>query len=92
MFLAGPLALELSDIGVRVNTVWRGSTMFEGGGWAIVKDGDPEAYARFIDRELPLGRPEEIADVTVFLTLDRASWVNGASIPVDGAQGSPDAF
>ena len=95
MFLAGSFAWELAEIGVRVNTVCPGSTIFEGGGWERFKNEDPAGYAQFADREFPskrLGSPEEIADVTVFLASDRASWVNGASIPVDGAQGRPNAF
>jgi 3-oxoacyl-[acyl-carrier protein] reductase len=95
IFLAGSLAWELADINVRVNTVCPGSTVFEGGGWDRFRAGNPEDYARFEDREFPskrLGSPEEIADVTVFLASDRASWVNGVAIPVDGAQGRPNAF
>lgn len=34
-----------------------------------------------------MGRPEEYADVIAFLASDRASYVNGALIPIDG--GSP---
>jgi len=33
-----------------------------------------------------LGRPEEVADVVAFLLSERASWINGANVPVDGAQ------
>jgi 3-oxoacyl-[acyl-carrier protein] reductase len=95
MFLAGSLAWELAEINVRVNTVCPGSTVFDGGGWDRMRTDDPEAYATFAEREFPskrLGSPGEIADVAVFLASDRASWVNGASIPVDGAQGRPNAF
>jgi len=49
----------------------------------------------FVDREFPAGRlgtPEEVADVVAFLVSERANWINGAMIPVDGAQGRPTAF
>jgi NAD(P)-dependent dehydrogenase (short-subunit alcohol dehydrogenase family) len=31
-----------------------------------------------------IGQPREIAEMVVFLLSDRASYVNGAAIPVDG--------
>jgi 3-oxoacyl-[acyl-carrier protein] reductase len=31
-----------------------------------------------------IGRPEDVADVIVFLASDKARWITGASIPVDG--------
>ena len=37
-----------------------------------------------------LGTPEEVADVVAFLVSERANWINGAMIPVDGAQGPAD--
>ena len=43
-------------------------------------------------REFPLGRPgtpKEIADVAAFLLSERASWVSGANVVVDGAQNQP---
>ena len=94
-FLAGALALELAASGVRVNSVAPGSILFPGGGWEDFKEEQPEEFARFEARELPagrLGRPEEVADVVAFLVSERATWVNGAMIPVDGAQGRPAAF
>ena len=41
------------------------------------------------ERSIPLGRictPEEVADVVVFVASERASFMNGALITVDGGQ------
>ena len=38
-----------------------------------------------------LGSLPEVADVVTFLLSDRASWVTGSNIPVDGGQGYPSA-
>jgi 3-oxoacyl-[acyl-carrier protein] reductase len=94
IFLASSLALELAPLGIRVNTVSPGSIMFPGGGWDRYQQSDPEGMARFLDVDLPthrLGTDQEIADVIAFISSDRASWVNGANIPVDGAQARPTA-
>ena len=40
-------------------------------------------------RELPFGRfgrAEEVGQVVAFLASSRASWISGASLPVDGCQ------
>ena len=95
IFLSGALALELASKKIRVNTVSPGSIMFPGGGWAARQQREPEAFAAWIDRELPWGRlgtDDEVADVVTFILSERASWVNGTNIAVDGAQGRPTMF
>jgi 3-oxoacyl-[acyl-carrier protein] reductase len=95
IFLSGGLAWELGRDRIRVNTVSPGSTLFPGGGWERTRQQDPERFADFEQREFPWGRlgtAEEIADVVTFVLSPRATWINGANIPVDGAQGRPSAF
>lgn len=87
--LARVLADELAGDRIRVNAVSPGSILFPGGGWASLQRNDPEAFGRFVAQEFPWGRlgaAEEVADVVTFLLSDRASWVSGADVVVDGAQ------
>jgi 3-oxoacyl-[acyl-carrier protein] reductase len=89
IFLARELAIALGEHNVRVNTVCPGSIIWDGGGWDKFRQSKPDVFAQFESRGFPagrLGKPEEVADVVVFLSSPRASWVNGAMIPVDGAQ------
>lgn len=84
------LAREVAANGVTVNAVAPGSILWEGGGWHRRQTADPQGIADYVRRELPMGRfgtVEEVADVVVFVSSTRASLVNGACIPVDGASG-----
>lgn len=48
--------------------------------------GEPERWREYF-KDKPLNRaatPEEVANVVLFLASDRASWVSGAVVPVDG--------
>ncbi|HJO06157.1 MAG TPA: SDR family oxidoreductase [Chloroflexota bacterium] len=95
LYLASALAMELAQFNVRINAIAPGSIMFEGGGWARRLEEQPEAMADFADRQFPfkrLGRADEIGDVIAFLVSARASWITGATIPVDGAQVNPGLF
>jgi 3-oxoacyl-[acyl-carrier protein] reductase len=92
--VAASMAEQYAPFGIRVNTVNPGPV--NTGRW----DGLEKAFARDkgVSQEeahelavasIPLGRiaePEEVADLVVFLASDRASFVNGSHILIDGSQ------
>jgi len=88
--LTKEMAIDLARHRIRVNGVAPGSILFPGGSWDRRRQAQPEKVEKLVREELPWGRfgtPEEVADVVVFLCSERARWVTGATIPVDGGQG-----
>jgi 3-oxoacyl-[acyl-carrier protein] reductase len=85
---AKKLAVTQAGHGIRVNAIAPGSVDFPGGVWDDVHKQQP-AFYNAVRNSIPWGRmgtPEEIADVAVFLVSDRARWVTGACVPIDGGQ------
>ncbi|HEY4042261.1 MAG TPA: SDR family NAD(P)-dependent oxidoreductase [Rhodopila sp.] len=85
-------ALEFAEFGLRVNAILPGLVQT-----SLTRRhfDNPDALAAFVER-IPMGRPaqpEEIASPALYLASDDASYVNGASLLVDGAwavSGYPD--
>ena len=84
------LGREMAAKNVRINSIAPGSIQYPGGSWEARFKANPAFEKDFISHEMPagrLGRPEEVAYAVVMLASPRASWINGAILPVDGAQG-----
>jgi len=82
-------ALEVASRGVRVNAINPGvikTELHKSGGMS------EEAYVKFLkhcETTHAMGRygePEEVASVAAFLASDHASFITGATIPVDGGR------
>ncbi len=89
IFLTERLALELVHDNIRVNTVSPGSIIWEDGSWDRFRQKNPQSFDAYVRDGFPMGRlgkPEEVADVIVFLASSRANWINGRHIPVDGLE------
>ncbi len=79
-------ALEYARSGIRVNAICPGTIHT-----AMIDrftQGDPEVLAQFAEGE-PIGRlgsPEEVANAVVWLCSEQASFITGATLPVDGGR------
>ena len=75
--------------GIRVNCVLPGNVYFEGGRWNELRNMDIEGTMHYISTNVPMkrfGEPMEIANAIAFLASDKASFITGAEICVDGGQ------
>lgn len=71
---------------ITFNSVCPGFIMIPDTGWERIKNEHPEEYEQATN-QIPtnrLGTPEEIANLVVFLCSQKASYINGVTIPVDG--------
>lgn len=81
------LAHRLAPSGVRANSVSPGNIYVKDGVWGNIERDTPEFFAQQL-KDNPMGRmgkPEEVADAVVWLASDRASFVSGTNLMVDGA-------
>ena len=80
--LTRALAVELGPEGITVNCICPGPILT--GMTAGVPDADKQVYAKRRTALRRYGRPEEVAHITLSLCLPAASYITGATIPVDG--------
>ncbi len=94
--LTQSLAMEMADVGVRVNAICPGAVA------TPLLAGNPKATREDIDRlgatfgaSVPLGRigePIELANVALFLASDASSYITGQAIVVDGGSTTGKAW
>ena len=88
------LANELGGFNIRVNNVLPGATntsrLNDIAGAKSAKTGqDASEILTNMGKESPMQRiaePNEVAEAIAFLVSDRASYINGINIPVDGGR------
>lgn len=82
------LAVALAKDGIRVNVVAPGGMDEPGSEWERLRVTEPARVAA-IEKSIPmgrLGRPAEVADCITFLVSERANWIVGHCLVVDGGQ------
>lgn len=83
------LSRSLGANRVRVNAVAPGNILFPGGSWERKLAERREFFDQYVKSEVPLqrfGTVEEVADVVAFLASEKASFITGSCVVVDGGQ------
>jgi 3-oxoacyl-[acyl-carrier protein] reductase len=86
--LAKNMAQKLGE-DVRVNVIAPGNIFIKDGEWDKKIQSNAKHIEEIIDRVVPMkrfGKPEEVADAAVFLCSDRAKFITGSVLTVDGGQ------
>jgi glucose 1-dehydrogenase/3-oxoacyl-[acyl-carrier protein] reductase len=81
--LTRAMAIDLGKYGIRVNTISTGPVDTQMLGW---RSQDPARLEKFLER-IPLhrlGQPEDVAEAVRFLLGDGATYIDGATLTLDG--------
>ena len=85
--LTKAMALDHAREAIRVNCICPGITETELIRQMLAKLPDPDAARKVRVELIPLGRfgrPEDVANLALFLASDESSWLTGAALPLDG--------
>ena len=83
------IARPLAKDGVRINVISPGNIFFKGGVWDKKNNNSETDTQTMLKREVPMnrfGRTDEIADSVCFLASEKASFITGQNLVIDGGQ------
>jgi 3-oxoacyl-[acyl-carrier protein] reductase len=82
------LSIKLAPI-IRVNVVAPGNIFFKDGTWDKKLKVNPEQVKQMLSEKVPLkrfGNPEEVADLILFVSSEKAKFITGSCFVIDGGQ------
>jgi NAD(P)-dependent dehydrogenase (short-subunit alcohol dehydrogenase family) len=85
--LTRAMALDHAHENIRVNCICPSIIETELGLQSMAQSPDPEAERKRRAAEIPLGRlgkPEDVAQMALYLASGESAWVTGAALPLDG--------
>jgi 3-oxoacyl-[acyl-carrier protein] reductase len=83
------LSKVIGKKGLRINAIAPGNILFEGSVWDRKLQENPSAVSQMLEKEVALsrlGRTEEVSNVALFLSSEKASFITGSIVVVDGGQ------
>ena len=88
-FYVKVISKEFGKYNVRINAVAPGNILFSNSTWEKKLLQNKKQIMNIIEKEVALkrfGKPEEIANIVVFLSSKRSSFITGTTIVIDGGQ------